>query len=508
MTTQQDQHGQHERPDHRDGEAHRDHDPQQDDERREEGEPHPHRWRALAVCLVSGFMTLLDVSIVNVALPSIRSDLAASASDLQWVVSGYALTFGLVLVPAGRLADVVGRRRVFVGGLLLFTLASLGCGLAPGATWLLLARLLQGAGGGMLQPQVAAFITSLFSGPERGRAFGYLGTVIGLSTAVGPLLGGTILSVDPQPSAWRLIFFINLPIGIAGVVLALRWLPEVASGRGSVRHLDWVGVGLLAVAIATLLLPILEQPSAWVWVALWAVAAVAGTAFFAWERRRNRRDAPAVVDLSLFRTPRYRNGVSLGLLYFTGFTTIFFVLSIYLQTGLGMSPLQAGLTQTPFAVGAAVTPSIAGRYVDRLGRKLVVGGLTVVVVGLTGVLLVIGLLGSGLGPWHLGLVLLVPLLVAGAGSGLSISPNVTLTMSVVDPARSGSASGVLQTAQRIGSSIGIAVVGAVFFAAVGQDSWDRGLVVGLSVAAGLVALSLVPALLDLRAEHRGVAAEG
>ena len=474
-----------------------------------EEEPDPRRWRALAVCLVSGFMTLLDVSIVNVALPSLSEDLGATGGDLQWVLSGYALAFGLVLVPAGRLGDSLGRRRVFVAGLALFTTASLLCGLAPSPGWLIAARLLQGAGGGLLQPQVAAFIQSLFSGPERGRAFGLLGTSIGLSTAVGPLLGGTILSVDPDPSSWRLVFLVNLPIGVAGMVLAMRWLPVGRPAAGRRAHVDVAGVVLLAAALTALLLPLLEQPGAVAWVALWAGSLALGVAFVRWERRRGRSGRDALVDLSLFRESRYRNGVLVGLVYFAGFTTIFFVLSIYLQDGLGMSPLQAGLTQTPFAVGGAVTPVLAGRAVSRLGRRLVVSGLVAVAVGLLGVLAVVATLSDVLPPWQLGLALALPLLLGGAGSGVVISPNTTLTLSVVASERSGSASGVLQTSQRIGSSVGIALVGAVYFgvasasASGGQEQdYAAGLSASLLVAVVLVLLALVPAVADLRDERR------
>ena len=175
----------------------------------EAASPDPRRWRGLAVCLVSGFMTLLDVSIVNVALPSIRAGLHASVSDLQWVLSGYALMFGLFLVPAGRLGDARGRRTVFLAGLSLFTLASALAGLSPGPGWLAGARLLQGAAGGLLNPQVAGFIQQLFRGAERGRAFGLLGATIGLSTAVGPLLGGAIIGVAGSPEGWRWVFYVN-----------------------------------------------------------------------------------------------------------------------------------------------------------------------------------------------------------------------------------------------------------------------------------------------------------
>jgi MFS family permease len=178
-------------------------------------EPDPRRWKALWVCLVAGFMTLLDVSIVNVALPSIQTGVDATPSDLQWVVSGYALAFGLTLVPAGRLGDVLGRRTVFVVGVVLFGLASLACGIAPNSTLLIVARLVQGAAGGILNPQVSGLIQQLFRGAERGRAFGLLGATIGISTAVGPVVGGVILDGLGEQRGWRWIFFVNLPIAVA-----------------------------------------------------------------------------------------------------------------------------------------------------------------------------------------------------------------------------------------------------------------------------------------------------
>src|SRR4051794_3771009 len=187
--------------------------------------PDPRRWEALAVCLVAGFMVLLDVSIVNVALPSIRSGLDASASDLQWIVSGYALTFGLLLVPSGRLGDARGRRRAFMVGVALFTLSSAACGVAQSSLWLTIARLAQGAAGGLLTPQIAGIIQLLFRGKERGKAFGLFGATVGLSTAIGPLLGGLIIGGFGAKEGWRWVFYVNIPIGIAAVLLALRFIP-------------------------------------------------------------------------------------------------------------------------------------------------------------------------------------------------------------------------------------------------------------------------------------------
>lgn len=448
-------------------------------------------------------MTLLDVSIVNVALPSIRADLAASTSNLQWILSGYALTFGLALIPAGRVGDARGRRRTFVAGLALFTVASAACGLAPDATWLVVARLVQGVGGGVLTPQVAALIQQLFAGAERGRAFGLLGASIGLSTAVGPLLGGIILVGVPGDGAWRWVFLVNLPVGVAAVLLARRLIPaDPPPGRD--QPLDPVGVALLAAGLTLLLLPLLEgralAPAASLAALVGAVTLL--SAFVVWERRYLLTGRTPVVDLRLLATGPYAAGVLVGLLYFAGFTSIFFVLTLFLQSGLGYTPLEAGLTQTPFAVGGAIAAPLAGRAVHRLGRPLVVAGLLTTVAGLAATWAVVELLTDTVRPGALGWALVAPLLVAGAGSGVVISPNTTLTLAEAPVRGAGSAAGVLQTSQRIGSAAGIAAVGAVFFALLGDDAWRPALAGGLAVAIGFVVAALVPALWDLNRRRR------
>jgi EmrB/QacA subfamily drug resistance transporter len=463
--------------------------------------PDPRRWRAFAVCLVAGFMSLLDVSIVNVALPSLRQGLGASESDLQWVVSGYALAFGLVLVPMGRLGDVRGRRTVFVAGLVLFTAASAACGLAPSALALVAARLVQGVAGGILNPQVSGFVQELFSGPERGKAFGLLGATIGLSTAVGPLAGGALIGLFGTDHGWRAVFFVNVPIGIVAVVLALRLLPARAGRRPS-ADLDPGGVALLGLGVLLVLLPLVQERTweGWgTWLLVPAGAAVLAV-FALWERRYARRGKEPMVLVDLFRLRSYGLGISIGLVYFVGFTGIFFVLALYLQEGLGYSALQAGLAVTPFALGSAVTAALGGRAVDRLGRPLVAVGLLVTSVGLLGTDVVLGAAeGTGTG-WAIA----APLLVAGLGSGLVISPNITISLSQVPVARAGSAAGVLQTAQRVGSATGIAVVGSLFFSrlAASRGDWDQAATAAVRLCFVVVTLALVVAVADLVAARR------
>ncbi|HEX5495846.1 MAG TPA: MFS transporter, partial [Mycobacteriales bacterium] len=467
-------------------------------------EPDPHRWRALSVCLVAGFMTLLDVSIVNVALPSIRTGLRATDSDLQWVLSGYALTFGLVLVPSGRFGDAYGRRLGFMAGLAAFTVASAAAGLSPGPGWLVVARLVQGASAGLLTPQIAGLIQQLFTGAERGRAFGLLGASIGVSTAVGPLLGGLIISAAGAASGWRWIFYVNVPVGIAALPLAHRLVP-IGPARHRRPSLDPVGVVLLGSGVFLLLLPLVEYRqwtgrSKW-WLFAGAVVALAG--FVGWERRYRAGGGEPVADLGLFRVRSYSLGSTLALLYFAGFTSIFFTFTLFLQIGLGYSALLAGAAVTPFALGSAAASGLGGRSVSRFGRHLVAVGLLLVLAGLAGVEVAVHQAGGH----GVALATAVPLLVAGVGSGLVIAPNQTITLSEVPVRGAGSAAGVLQTGQRIGTAVGIATVGSLFFATVTSSHGDfaRAFDDSLSIVIAFVVAALAAAVADLAASRWGLA---
>ncbi|MEU6698374.1 MFS transporter [Pseudonocardia sp. NPDC046786] len=468
-------------------------------------DPDPRRWSALSVCLVAGFMSLLDVSIVNVALPSVQADLDASAAQVSWVVSGYALTFGLVLVAAGRLGDDRGRRRMFLAGLALFTLTSAVAGLAPTPEVLVAVRLLQGAAAGLLSPQVVGLIQDLFRGPERGTAFGTFGAVVGISTAVGPLLGGLLLALAGDVDGWRWVFFVNIPIGLGALVFAARVLPRDAPARGPRRPLDVPGVALLGTGVVCLMLPLVlaeRDPASSPWWLL-PVAVAALVAFVGWERRAGRTHGHPLVDLGLLRIRSYAVGATLGATYFAGFTSIFFVLTLYLQNGLGYTPLQTGLAMTPFALSSALTSAWSGRLVARYGQLVVVTGLAVVLAGLVATDVALALTaGSPLTGWAVA----ATLLVAGAGGGLVVAPNQTIALSEIPPAAGGTAAGVLQTGQRIGTAVGLSAVGAVFFtrlAATGD--WASAISRGLVVTVGLLALALVLGIVDVVLARRRAA---
>ena len=381
---------------------------------------HPGRWRALWVSLFAAFMTLLDTSIVNVALPSIERDLGAPAASAQWVVSGYALAFGLALVPAGRLGDVLGRRRMFLIALSAFVVTSALSGAAPTIRLLIAARLLQGVAGGMLIPQSSGLSQELFAGAERGRAFGFLGATVGVATAAGPVLGGLLLAAFAGPDGWRWIFYVNLPIGLVALAPAARLLPATARAGWRGFHLDLVGSLLLGGGVLCLLLPVVDATDGGL-TRLWplfglAVALLAGFAW--WEARTARRGRQPLLDPQLVGTSGYAPGLAIGLVYFVGFTGIWLVLALFLQDGLGYSPLRSGLAVTPFALGVAASAVVAGRLVSRVGRWLTVAGLTTTVVGLAATALVLRHIGGDRAAW----AAVGPLLLAGLGGGLVTSP--------------------------------------------------------------------------------------
>jgi EmrB/QacA subfamily drug resistance transporter len=472
-------------------------------------EPDPRRWKALAVSLTAGFMGLLDVSIVNVALPSMQAGLHATSGGIRWVVSGYALAFGLVLVTGGRLGDAFGRRTMFLGALAAFVVTSALAGAAPNETTLVLARLAQGMAAGMLTPQNTGLIQDLFRGAERGRAFGMFGAVVGISTAVGPILGGVIIAVFGGQDGWRWVFYVNVPIGVLAFALAVRLLPRSEKRQVRLRsEIDFVGIALLAVAVLGVLLPVVESdsggPARFWW--LFVVALVFAAAFVRWEHSVVRRGRAPLLDTRLFTgTPGYAAGAAVGALYFCGFAGVWLVFAIFFQQGLGYTPLQSGLSVTPFALGSAVAAAVAGRLVPRFGRRLTVTGLSVVAAGL----LVVALLAELVPPSSAGWAFALPLLFAGVGGGMVISPNTTLTLECVPVRLAGVAGGALQTGQRIGTAIGTAVLASVFGAVVGSvRDYPLALTVALSCAAVLTCGALALAVAELRARrHRAQTSE-
>ena len=464
------------------------------------GEPDPRRWRALGACVCALYITLLDVSIVNVALVPIGRDTGAGPAQLQWVVSGYALAFGMVPIIGGRLGDDRGRRLMLQIGIASFVVFSAMVGLAPNPTVLVAGRVLQGLAGGLLNPQVAGLVQQLFPRWERGRAFGLIGTAVGVATATGPVLGGAIIALGGPTLGWRLCFLLNVPVGIITLVLVRAWLPPPEPRLGPVRPLDLPGVALLAAGVFTLLLPAVQfdanhDPR----LAILLLPALGLlVAFLAWERGPAARRGYPLVDLGLFKIRSYADGIWLAVLFFCAYTGTPLVLALFLQGGLGYTPLQSGLTASAFAIGVTVAAPIAGRMLPRFGARVLLAGLVLFTVGVAAAGLAGALAAGRVWAGGVALLLVVPLLVAGAGGGSVITPNQALSLSEVDVAGGSTAGGTLQTAQRIGNAIGAAVISAVFYAASRSPGPNReatyghayGLALGVSVVFALAAIGL------------------
>ncbi|HEY1530225.1 MAG TPA: MFS transporter [Galbitalea sp.] len=439
--------------------------------------PSPHAWRALVVLLIGMFMALLDTTIVNVALQTIRENVnsdghAATEDVLSWIISGYALASGLALIPAGRLGDRFGHKWVFFAGLFLFTAASLACGLAQSDTQLIVFRVIQGLAGGTFTPAVAAFIQILFPGRTRGQAFAIMGAVIGVSTALGPIVGGLIIQGFGNSDGWRLVFGVNVPIGIVALILAIVFVPGAkrteeiapqATAAGQRLGVDWIGLLLLAGGLVCILVPLIEgQDKGWpAWTFITLAAGVVLIVLFAlYEVWYTKRGRGPLVPPHLFSHPAFSGGTILALVYFAAFTSIFFTISLLWQAGLGHTALESGLVSVPFAIGSIFGASQSNRLAQRLGRNVLIIGTALVLLSLTAIWIVLSnVSASDITSWDL----LVPLFFGGLGNGLFIAPNAQFIVATVDASEAGAASGVTQTMQRVGSAIGIAVIGSVLF---------------------------------------------
>lgn len=466
--------------------------------------------RAFAVSIAVAVLTILDLSKVNVGLPSIERALDTGPTELQIIVAGYALAFGLALVPGGRLGDVLSRKTMFLVGLAVFTLFSLLCALAPTAGILLAARFLQGVGAGLQMPQVLGLAQELYQGEARARALGAYGASVGLGTALGPTIGGALIALGGEQDGWRLIFWMNVPLGLLLLVLAARVIPGKQERRAG-ASLDPVGVGLLGLTVVAFMLPFVlttgqrgDSPLRWL-----SLVAAAGLllAFLRWERRYGERGRTPAVDVGLFARASYRNGLIVAAGWFAAGPATFLLNTLLLQEGLGIAPVFAGMVTIPFALASAVTSYLAGRLVSRYGRALVVVGLVVATVGFALSLAAAVLSPPQLTPW----LMAAGLLVAGAGGGSVVSPNQTLTLSEVPVVQAGVAGSVAQVGQRVGTAIGVAGASAIFFSILNADTagsrlGDYHLAVlgggGLAIAVMLAALGF--ALADLH--HRRVTA--
>jgi MFS family permease len=413
----------------------------------------------LFTVLLGAALPLVDFFIVNVALPAIGTALSASEAVLELVVAGYGVSYAVLLVLGGRLGDLFGRRRLFLGGMAAFGLTSLACGLAPDAWTLVAARVAQGASSAAMLPQVLATIQATTSGPRRARAMGLYGATAGLAMVAGQILGGVLVAADLAGTGWRSVFLVNVPVVLVGLVAAARAVPETRSPRP--EPVDGPGTVLLAAALLTLLVPLTEGRAAgwplWTWLSLAAFCPIA-VAFYAVERAADRKGRTPLVPPSLFALPSFRRGLLLIVPFSAGFSGFMFVIAVALQRGAGLGPVAAGLALAPLAV-VFFAFSLAGpRLVARYGTRVVPAGA---------VLQGAGLVLMALAAWRswpdLGVLALLPGgALAGAGQALQLPVVFRVVLSEVPPARAGVGGGVMTTVQQASLALGVATLGSLF----------------------------------------------
>jgi EmrB/QacA subfamily drug resistance transporter len=417
-------------------------------------EASPHKG-ALPVLLAGVFISLLDFFIVNVALPDTQRDLHASPSAVQFIVAGYGLALAALLITAGRLGDLFGRRRLYRLGLGLFTVASAGCGLAPTAGFLVGARVVQGAAAALLIPQILGIINTIYTGPRRAKAFTAYGMTIGFGAVFGQLVGGVLIRLDVAGLGWRSIFLINVPIGVAAVALAPRLVPE-SRAPGAAR-LDLVGTVLVCLGLVAIVLPLVEgQQQGW---PAWTFGCLAGSipllaAFASSQRRLAARGGAPLINPQLFRERAFTAGVITNLAYQMMMASYFLVLALYLQDGRGLSALESGVIFLPLGLGYFAASAISGKVAARLGRQVVALGALVVSAGY---LVLAATAGDSTG-W-----LMPGLVISGIGMGFAIAPMPAIILAGVKPDHAAAASGVLSTAQQAGGAIGVALIGMIFY---------------------------------------------
>ena len=423
------------------------------------------RWLAFAAALAATLMDLLDSTIANVAAPFIRHDLGGSFADVQWISAAYTLAMAVMLLTGGRLGDMFGRKRMLLIGAFGFTVASIACALAPSTEALIAFRALQGGLGAVMVPQVFGLIRDLFPPQEMGKAFGILGPACGLSAILGPVVAGVLIDADLFATGWRMIFLVNVPVGVFVLVAGAKYLPNVAPTTTS-RRLDLASVALAAVAAFGLVYPLVQgRDLGWpAWVQGMLVAAVATLGAFAWlQVRRRRSGATPLIEPGIFAKRSYVSGVAFGLVFLAAMGGIGLTLGVFLQAGLGYSPIHAALTTAPFALGGFIGSGTGSMLMHKVGRTVMQAGLVIMGLGLLALYAAVQHAGTAVGSADF----IAPLLVSGIGMGMVWVPMFEIIVGDVADHEVGSASGVLQAVQQLGMSLGVAGIGTIFFAALG-----------------------------------------
>jgi EmrB/QacA subfamily drug resistance transporter len=451
--------------------------------------PHPRRWLILYVLLAAEVMDLFDSTIVNVAVPRIRDDLGASATQLQWIVGAYPLAVAAGLMLGARLGDLFGRQRLFVVGAAVFTAASFASGLAPSAAALIAFRTIQGLGAAAMIPQGFGILRAIFPRDELTKAFSVFGPVIGSAAIVGPIIGGGLVDLNLFGTGWRLVFYVNVPLGIAAIAGAMLLIPEVRAAHA--KRLDPIGGLLAAAGMTAIVYPLIQgREAGWPgWsFGLIAVGVVLLLVFVGYQELRARRGHDTLVDPGLFRSRGYTSGLLVMQVYFASAIGLMFTLTLFLQLGQGYSPVRSGLALAPWALGTAVGAGLgAALLAPRFGRAVLQLGTVVTTVGLV---LLVALVAhdSGSTPYWA----IVPgALLGGLGFGLVVAPLFDVVLAAVDDRAVGSASGILNAFQQLAGAFGVALLGTLFFDALSHGGFHHALAQSLWVEAGLCILALV-----------------
>ncbi|MFF0608894.1 MFS transporter [Nocardia tengchongensis] len=428
----------------------------------------PRRWIAFSVVLAAGFMDLLDVTIVNVAVPSVQRDLGAAYSQIEWIIAAYVLSFAAVLITGGRLGDIYGRKRMFLLGVAGFTAASLACGLASSPAMLIGSRFVQGAMAGLMVPQILAIIRVTFPKDERAKAIAVYSGVGGSASAVGLSLGGLLVEWNLFDLGWRPIFLVNVPVGLLALGAAAVVMRDSRSAHAP--RLDIIGMALAISAVLLLVYPLTEGRRlgwpAWTFVMIGASAVVLA-AFLGYERWRARTTGSPLIDLDLFRSRPFTVGLASWLLFWIGFGGFFLIWTLFMQAGLGWSPMRAGLTSVFFAVGAGIGAGVSvSALAPRFGKWVLLAGGLVTAGGFALYGALATYYESDFASWQM----VFPLLVTGIGFGIVVAPTIDMLLGQIPDREAGAASGLLNTGQQLGLALGVALVGILFFGQLDHDS--------------------------------------
>jgi EmrB/QacA subfamily drug resistance transporter len=447
-------------------------------------EPFRLRWVVLGLVLVAEIMDLLDSTVITIAAPTVRHELGGGTATMQWWAAGYTLAFGVFMIIGGRLGDLFGRKRVYVVGIAGFTAASAACALAPSPDFLIAMRVLQGGFGALLIPQGLGMIKTVFPPAEMGAAFAAFGPVMGLAAVGGPILAGWLVSADLLGTGWRMIFLINLPLGLVGLIGALKVFPESRSPER--LRLDPLGVGLIAAASFCLIYPLVQgRELGWpAWTFAMLAGGIALLGVFALVERRGH--GTPLIEPSLLRNRAFTSGLVVGIAFFSGFAGLLLVISVFVQSGLGFSPEHAGLTFVPATLASAVAAGASFPLMAKFGRGVLQAGVLIICASLVALALIVGHHGLDTTTWTM-----VPALVPfGLGLGFVFGPLFNVILAGVDDREVGSASGTLNAVQQLGNSIGVALLATIFFSLLdhGHVSSDA-LQTTTLIAAGLFALA-------------------